>query len=93
MGAIFNYDLHDEFGTWPLGYTAYGGAEVGEIIAAAEAVGDGVPRGGAASPVSRPECAAGSRGQSRPRANPAGGRQCDRIAKSHVGDRCARTPQ
>jgi hypothetical protein len=49
-GAIFKNDLHDEFGTWPLGYTAYGGAEVGEIIAAAEAVGDGVPRGGAASP-------------------------------------------
>jgi hypothetical protein len=73
VGAIFKNDLHDEFGTGPLGYTAYDGAEVGEIIAAAEAVGDGVPRGGAASPVSRPECAAGSRGQSRPRANPARG--------------------
>jgi hypothetical protein len=73
MGRFSRNDLHDEFGTWPLGYTACGGAQAGEIIAAAEAVGDGVPRGGAASPVSRPECAAGSRGQSRPRANPARG--------------------
>ncbi|AWM87294.1 S9 family peptidase [Microvirga sp. 17 mud 1-3] len=41
MGRFFRNDLHEEFGTWPLGYTAYGGADVGEIIAVAEAVGDG----------------------------------------------------
>jgi pimeloyl-ACP methyl ester carboxylesterase len=41
MGRFFKNDLHDEFGTWPLGYTAYGGADVGEIIAVAAAVGDG----------------------------------------------------
>lgn len=41
MGRFFRNDLHDDFGTWPLAYTAYGGADVGEIIAVAETVGDG----------------------------------------------------
>jgi hypothetical protein len=41
MGLFFRNELHDEFGTWPLGYTAYGGVDVGEIIAVAASVGDG----------------------------------------------------
>ena len=41
MGRFFRNDLHEEFGTWPLGYTADEGADVGEIIAVADAVGDG----------------------------------------------------
>ncbi|MDQ8730253.1 alpha/beta hydrolase [Bradyrhizobium sp. LHD-71] len=41
MARFFRNDLHEEFGTWPLGYTAYGGADVGEIIAIADAVGTG----------------------------------------------------
>lgn len=41
MGLLFKNDLHDEFGTWPLGYIPYGGADFGEVRAVAEAVGDG----------------------------------------------------
>ncbi len=41
MGRFFKNDLHDDFGTWPLGYTAYGGVDVGELLAVAAAVGDG----------------------------------------------------
>lgn len=41
MGQFFRNDLHNEFGTWPLGYTAYGGIDVGVISAVAAAVGDG----------------------------------------------------
>ncbi len=41
MGLIFQDDFHDDFGTWPLAYVPYGGADVGEVVAAAQAVGDG----------------------------------------------------
>ncbi|MCW5893122.1 MAG: alpha/beta fold hydrolase [bacterium] len=41
MGFLFASAFHDEFGTWPLAYVPYGGADVGEIAAVAKAVGDG----------------------------------------------------
>ncbi len=41
VGLIFQDDFHDEFGTWPLAYIPYGGADVGEVTAVAHAVGDG----------------------------------------------------
>ncbi len=41
MGAIFKSDFHDGFGTWPLGYIPYGGADFGEVEAVAKAIGDG----------------------------------------------------
>ena len=41
MGLLFKNDLHDEFGTWPLGYIPCGGADFGEVRAVAAAVGDG----------------------------------------------------
>jgi dienelactone hydrolase len=39
--ALFRNKLHEAFGTWPLGYIPYGGADYGEVRAVAEAVGDG----------------------------------------------------
>jgi alpha-beta hydrolase superfamily lysophospholipase len=41
MGLIFKSDFHDEFGTAPLAYIPYGGADFGEVVAVARAVGDG----------------------------------------------------
>ena len=41
MAFLFKDELHEDFGTWPLGYTPYGGGDFGEIRAVAEAVGDG----------------------------------------------------
>ncbi|WP_144150115.1 alpha/beta hydrolase family protein [Paraburkholderia sp. BCC1885] len=41
MVAIFKDELHEQLGTWPLGYIPYGGADYGEIEAIARAVGDG----------------------------------------------------
>jgi len=41
MGLLFHDHLHDEFGTWPLAYIPYGGADFGEIAAVARRVGDG----------------------------------------------------
>ena len=41
MGLFFKRESHDQFGGWALGYTAYGGPDVGEILAVAKAVGDG----------------------------------------------------
>ena len=38
---MFNDELHDDFGTWPLGYIPYGGADFGEVRAVADSVGDG----------------------------------------------------
>jgi alpha-beta hydrolase superfamily lysophospholipase len=38
---LFKDPLHDDFGTWPLAYIPYGGADFGEIEAVARAVGDG----------------------------------------------------
>ena len=41
MAPLFSNRLHQDFGTWPLGYIPYGGADFGEVRAVAEAVGDG----------------------------------------------------
>jgi alpha-beta hydrolase superfamily lysophospholipase len=41
MGLIFKDRLHDDFGTWPLAYIPYGGADFGEIAAVGLAVGNG----------------------------------------------------
>ncbi|MFC4171726.1 alpha/beta hydrolase family protein [Microvirga sp. GCM10011540] len=41
MGLAFKNDLHDEFGTWPIAYIPYGGADFGEVLAVGRAVGDG----------------------------------------------------
>jgi alpha-beta hydrolase superfamily lysophospholipase len=41
MASLFKDELHREFGTWPLGYIPYGGADFGEVRAVAEAIGDG----------------------------------------------------
>jgi alpha-beta hydrolase superfamily lysophospholipase len=39
--ALFRNELHEDFGTWPLAYIPYGGADFGEVRAVAAAVGDG----------------------------------------------------
>jgi pimeloyl-ACP methyl ester carboxylesterase len=41
MVEMFHDPIHDEFGTWPLAYIPYGGADFGEIDAVARAVGKG----------------------------------------------------
>jgi alpha-beta hydrolase superfamily lysophospholipase len=41
MAFLFKDQLHEDFGTWPLGYTPYGGGDFGEIRAVAATVGDG----------------------------------------------------
>ena len=41
MGRLFADEFLDGFGTWPLAYIPYGGADVGEVQAVAAAVGDG----------------------------------------------------
>jgi hypothetical protein len=41
MGLLFQNDLHDDFGAWPLGYIPWGGADFGEVRAVGKAVGDG----------------------------------------------------
>jgi len=38
---LFKNEAHEEFGSWPLAYIPYGGADFGEVRAVAEAVGDG----------------------------------------------------
>ncbi len=38
---MFKNPLHDEFGSWALGFAPYGGADVGEVATIAESVGDG----------------------------------------------------
>lgn len=37
---LFQDKLHDQFGTWPLAYIPYGGADFGEIAAIAEVISD-----------------------------------------------------
>lgn len=39
--SLFSNHLHDEFGSWPIAYIPYGGADYGEIAAVARAVGEG----------------------------------------------------
>jgi len=41
MGRFFRNELHDEFGSWALGYIATGGPDIGVIEAVGAAVGDG----------------------------------------------------
>jgi hypothetical protein len=41
VGRLFENDIHEDFGTWPLGYIPYGGADFGEVRAVAEGVGSG----------------------------------------------------
>ena len=41
MAALFRDALHEAFCSWPLGYAPHGGADVGEVRAVAEAIGDG----------------------------------------------------
>ncbi len=41
MTGLFRDELHEAFGTWPIAYIPYGGADFGEIQAVAEAIGDG----------------------------------------------------
>lgn len=41
MTSLFRDPLHEDFGTWPIGYIPYGGADFGEVRAVADAVGDG----------------------------------------------------
>jgi hypothetical protein len=41
MARLFSDELHEDFGTWPLAYIPYGGADYGEVRAVAAAVGDG----------------------------------------------------
>lgn len=40
-GGIFDNELHDRFGQWPVGYISTGGAEIGDVISVAEQVGNG----------------------------------------------------
>lgn len=41
MTGLFRDELHEDFGTWPLAYIPYGGADFGEVAAVARAIGDG----------------------------------------------------
>lgn len=41
MSMLFRNTLHEDFGSWPIAYIPYGGADFGEIRAVAETVGDG----------------------------------------------------
>ncbi len=41
MAVLFKNELFDQFGTWPLGYIPYGGPDFGEILAIANATGNG----------------------------------------------------
>jgi hypothetical protein len=41
LTRLFRDELHEDFGTWPLAYIPYGGADFGEIQAVADAIGDG----------------------------------------------------
>jgi alpha-beta hydrolase superfamily lysophospholipase len=41
MGILFEDDFYNGFGTWPLAYIPFGGADFGEVRSVAMAVGDG----------------------------------------------------
>lgn len=41
MTGLFYNELHEDFGTWPLAYIPYGGADYGEIKAVAAFIADG----------------------------------------------------
>ncbi|QDQ97536.1 alpha/beta hydrolase family protein [Tomitella fengzijianii] len=40
-GQLFDSAFHDRFGQWPVGFVPAGGADMGDIVAVANAVGDG----------------------------------------------------
>jgi dienelactone hydrolase len=40
LTSLFRDTLHEGFGTWPIAYIPYGGADFGEVRAVAEAIGD-----------------------------------------------------
>ncbi|WP_158726405.1 alpha/beta hydrolase family protein [Tomitella fengzijianii] len=40
-GQLFDSAFHDRFGQWPVGYIPAGGADMGDIVAVADAVADG----------------------------------------------------
>lgn len=39
--CLFSNEFHDAFGQWPVGYIPYGGADMGDVVAVADAVDDG----------------------------------------------------
>ena len=41
MAGLFRNELHNDFGSWPIAYIPYGGADFGEIKSVSETVGDG----------------------------------------------------
>jgi alpha-beta hydrolase superfamily lysophospholipase len=41
LTRLFRDELHEGFGTWPIAYIPYGGADFGEIQSIAEVIGDG----------------------------------------------------
>ncbi len=41
MTGLFRDELHEDFGTWPIAYIPYGGADYGEVAAVAKAIGNG----------------------------------------------------
>lgn len=41
MSKIFSDALHEQLGTWPIGYIPYGGADFGEVRSVAQAIGEG----------------------------------------------------
>ncbi len=41
MASLFQDEFLNGLGTWALGYIPYGGADFGEVVAVADAVGDG----------------------------------------------------
>ena len=43
MGLIFKDKLHDEFGSWPLAYIPYGGADFGECLVTVRQITPGDP--------------------------------------------------
>jgi hypothetical protein len=41
VSKIFSDALHEQLGTWPIGYIPYGGADFGEVRSVAQAIGEG----------------------------------------------------
>jgi hypothetical protein len=41
VDRLFTNELHQDFGSWPIAYIPYGGADFGEVRAVAKAIGDG----------------------------------------------------
>jgi hypothetical protein len=41
VSGLFRNELHNDFGSWPIAYIRFGGADFGEVKAVADAIGDG----------------------------------------------------